>query len=152
MGPIKLGYVIQKASHEDIPAIKALADMHKGEIGFVTRPALIESVERGEILIAADTSIEVVGFVHYRHRRDTQTTLYHIVVHQAYQRKGVGRNLVAALRHEADAKGKSVIVLKCPSELPANAFYQSCGFEHRGVEPGKNRPLNVWALFTANLI
>jgi hypothetical protein len=35
--------------------------------------------------------------------------------------------------------------LKCPTELPANAFYEHLGLQLVACETGKHRPLNVWA-------
>lgn len=130
---------------KDLDAIKQLADQHKEELGFVLRPALQKAVTDQELFVA-ETDKEIVGFVHYHHRRDQQTTLYHIAVRATYQRQGIGAALIKTLHAEASRLGKSHILLKCPMELAANRFYSQCGFSLYGTSNGKRRPLNVWML------
>jgi ribosomal protein S18 acetylase RimI-like enzyme len=143
---------IRKAVSSDISDLKALADAHKNELGFVLRPALTRSVDNRSIIVAIPVNDQVLaGFVDYHHRKDSQTTIYHIVVASDWRRIGIGRELVEALRSEAMAFGKHRIVLKCPEDLMANAFYQSIGFRVAAVEIGKTRPLNVWQLTVTSL-
>lgn len=93
---------------------------------------------------APDEQSEVAGMVHFYARRDHIITLYNIVVAQTYQSRGIGRRLFEALIGVAESRGKTLIRLKCPAELPANLFYKHLGLELIVVEPGKIRPLNVW--------
>lgn len=137
--------VIRKATLADLDAIKAISDAHRRELGFVLRPALVESIERNEVLVAENHQ-GLIGFVEYRHRQDEQTTLYHIVVAADYHRRGIGRRLIERLADEARMAGKEFIALKCPVTLPANAFYARTGWSLVGSEPGKRRPLNLWQL------
>lgn len=138
---------IRKALHSDISDLKALADSHKEELGFVLRPALVKSINHGTILLAASTTAPVLlGFIDYHHRKDPQTTLYHIVVSSDQRRHGIGREMVTELCKEALALEKSHIVLKCPVNLSANAFYRDLGFQLMATETGKTRRLNVWRL------
>ena len=137
--------VIRKATQEDLDAIKALADTHRYELGFVRRPALAEAVDRREVLVAYDCQ-DLVGFAEYRHRQDAQTTMYHIVVKQEYRGQGIGRALMEALRDEAQFEGKQVVRLKCPADLAANCFYKSVGYRLVGEETGKRRSLIIWEL------
>jgi len=137
--------VIRKATLADLDAIKAIADWHRHELGFIIRPALARSVERGELLIAAN-STNLIAFIEYHHRCDAQTTLYHIVVVPDYRRQGIGRRLIEQMANEARAVGKEIIALKCPTTLPANDFYTRTGWSLAGSEPGKHRPLNLWQL------
>jgi ribosomal protein S18 acetylase RimI-like enzyme len=134
----------RKARSDDIEAIKAIADAHREELGFVLRPALEDSIQRGEILIS-ENGTGLVGFVEYHHRRDEQTTLYHIVVKTEYRNQGIGRSLILALQKEAEAIGKNVIRLKCPADLPAQDFYDRMGFQIEGEAQGKRRRLVLWA-------
>jgi len=137
---------IRQATAEQIDAIKRLFDRHKTELGFVTRSALVNSLKRNELLVAATENGEIVGVVHYRHRKDGQTTLYSIVVDSAYRLRAVGRVLLHELKHEALSKGQKSIQLKCPVELEANKFYKAEHFLLVTIEPGKHRPLNIWFL------
>ena len=67
-------FMVRQASVEDIDMIKQLADAHKHELGFLRRPALLEAIDRQELLIIHNEAC-IIGFVEYRHRRDHHTTL-----------------------------------------------------------------------------
>ncbi len=140
-----IGITIRKATLDDISAIKDLADAHKYELGFMIRSALVRSVGRQEVFVAED-STDIVGFVEYHHRKDRQTTLYHIAVRVNYRRKGVGRLLITTLVAEAREREKKSIQLKCPLDLAANRFYYRMGFSRIGIELGERRRLAVWEL------
>jgi GNAT superfamily N-acetyltransferase len=122
-----------------------MVDAHRHELGFVRLPSLREQIERGEMLVAT-LGDEPVGFVDYHRRRDGQITLYHIAVEPAFRAQGVGRVLVAALAQVARDAGCARIALKCPVDLPANAFYREYGFELAETLNGRRRGLNVWVL------
>jgi N-acetylglutamate synthase-like GNAT family acetyltransferase len=133
----------RKAILTDLDAIKRLADMHRTELGFVLRPSLEKSIHDREIIVAFHEDY-LVGFVHYHHRKDQQTTLYHIAVHPSHRSCGIGQELVSRLRADSRESGKILIRLKCPVTLPSNQFYQQVGFQLAGTEDGKERKLNVW--------
>jgi ribosomal protein S18 acetylase RimI-like enzyme len=133
---------IRKALASDIEAIKAIADMNKQELGFVTKPAFLFGIQKGWLLVAEDN--DVIGFLHYRHRRGVQTTVYEICVTQDYRGQGIGRMLITALLQECQERGKAYIKLKAIAGLPANGFYQHLGFIFVGSVPGNKRKLNVW--------
>jgi ribosomal protein S18 acetylase RimI-like enzyme len=136
---------IRKAVKANLDDIKKLADQHKEELGFVLRPALEKSIDGLELFVAENNN-QIIGFVHYHHRKDEQTTLYHIVVNSLYRRQGVGKELINALYSEAINMKKEVILLKCPKNLPANSFYEDIGFKLNREEEGKVRALQVWTL------
>lgn len=139
--------IVQYARLDDLDAIKRLCDDHRLELGFVMRPTLEAAIQAQEVMVARETvSGLCIGLVHYHHRRDAQTTLYHLVVVQNSRWHGVGRALVFALRDEARSRGKSLIRLKCPESLPANQFYAKVGFAKAATEPGKLRSLNLWEM------
>jgi GNAT superfamily N-acetyltransferase len=138
-------FVIRKATKVDLDAIKAIADAHRNELGFVLRPALARSILREEVLVAQNGS-GPIGFVEYHHRRDKQTTLYHIAVNSEHRQLGIGKALIDALRSEALALGKETIRLKCPADLPTRSFYEHIGFRSTGIESGKNRSLAIFTL------
>ncbi|HEX2913494.1 MAG TPA: GNAT family N-acetyltransferase [Chloroflexia bacterium] len=138
------------ASQSHLAGTKRLSDRNKRELGFVNRAILEKAIVAGELLVAVDSRAteeepDVAGFVHFYVRRDQVITLYSIVVSQAYQGTGLGRRLFEALVIEARQRGKQQILLKCPTELAANLFYERMGLEIIRVEEGKRRPLNVWA-------
>lgn len=145
--PSRDGIMVRKAQLLDVDALKMLADANRRELGFVLRPSLIESISREQVLVAVTASPEIItGFVEYRHRKDERTTLYHIVVSFHYRGIGIGRALIRTLGLESMEFGKKHILLKCPEDLPSNAFYRSLGFQLIDTENGKTRRLNVWHL------
>ena len=136
-------FTIRKAEQEDIDRIKAIADSNKDAIGFVLRPALVEAIQRKWVLVAEDSG-QLIGFAQYRHRRDSQTTLYEICVAEEYRGNGVGRALLDALVEESRRLGKTIIRLKCPADNEANGFYDHLRFVRVGWEQGRRRKLIRW--------
>ena len=136
---------IRKATQSDLGQLKSLVDRHKHELGFVLRPALLQSIQRDEVFVAVSDGL-MIGLVEYHHRRDEQTTVYHIVVADEWRRQGVGGQLLTALQEESRRKSKRHILLKCPFDLSANAFYGETGFQLAASENGHSRKLNVWKM------
>ena len=136
---------IRKANPADLDEIKNLADAHKHELGFVLRPALTNSIQRDEVFVA-ENSGNVVGFIEFHHRRDGQTTLYHIAVQSDHRRQRTGRQLVDALIRDAREHADGFVQLKCPVDLEANQFYERLGFSCIGIQPNKHRKLAIWRL------
>jgi N-acetylglutamate synthase-like GNAT family acetyltransferase len=139
-------FTYRKATLADVDAMKALVDRHKTELGFVVRSALERSIGLSEVIVAIYASAHLAGFVHYHHRKDGQTTLYNIVVDQPYRRNRVGRQLIIELTSEARRYRQNAVLLKCPEQLPANDFYEHCGFALVEKESGKKRPLSIWRI------
>jgi len=137
--------LIRKAVPNDLDAIKQLTDQHRHELGFVLRPALQEAIADQELFVAEVEDL-IAGFVHYHHRRDRQTTLYHIAVREERRGQGIGRALIEALSVESTSRGQRQILLKCPKNLAANDFYANIGLSLICAEKGKRRELNVWVL------
>jgi N-acetylglutamate synthase-like GNAT family acetyltransferase len=134
---------IRKAQQNDLDEIKALADSHKKELGFILRPVLARSIDQGELLVAANHR-GIVGFIQYHHRRDLQTTLHNIVVKPDHRGMDVGQKLFSNLIDEARSIQQQMVLLKCPEELDANGFYARMGCHQVLIENGKARRLNVW--------
>lgn len=148
------------ASLEDIDAVKHLADAHRHELGFVVRASLTDAHQRGALFVAtlpftdaeqyqeagfAPSSHRIVGFLQAYFRRDGQVTLHSMAVDVMYRRYGIGRALVSALFSASCNRQMHTVLLRCPVDLMANAFYAALGFERRTIEPGKRRELVVWA-------
>jgi len=142
--------LIRKATSQDLETIKSLADAHRRELGFVLRPALLRSIKRNEVLVAEDRG-KLIGFAEYHHRKDGQTTLYHIAVTHVYRRQGIGQALVEYILKEAKKLGQRFLLLKCPADLPANKFYLAIGFNFFGHEVTKNKILNQWKFHLLNI-
>jgi ribosomal protein S18 acetylase RimI-like enzyme len=135
--------MVRFAAADDVPAVKAIADRHRHELGFVPAAALVEAARERRLLVAVLDG-KVVGFVHFRCCRDGHATIYEIAVLSEHRRRGVGRALVGAVSQEAIQRGCIVLQLKCPIDLSANEFYRRVGFTEAGIEEGKRRPLRIW--------
>lgn len=118
---------VRPAAAEDLDGMKAMADRHRDDLGFVRRGALAAGIARGEVLVMGEA-----GFCHYRTRRDGWHVVYEIVSEQ----RGTGRELLTAV--------PLPVRLKCPADAPANGFYAHLGGMLVGTETGKRRALNVW--------
>lgn len=127
------------ALSEDLLEIKALADAHRRELGFVNRAALSDAITKQEVLYVPKR-----GFLHFHHRLDKISTLYHLVVEPSSRKQGIGRQLCQAWEEQSQNRGMTDLRLKCPLDLQSNGFYARLGFRRINIEPGKNRPLVVW--------
>ncbi|MHB8573921.1 MAG: GNAT family N-acetyltransferase, partial [Dehalococcoidia bacterium] len=132
---------VRQAQAADIPAVKAILDAHRYiELGFVPLPAVRTALERGWLYVAVVDGV-IAGTIDWWARRDGVVVLYNIAVSATARGRGAGRALLQTLIDWATARGASEIRLKCPAELPANAFYKAAGFRLTGVDAGKRRPL-----------
>ena len=122
-----------------IQEAKKIASSFSREIGFVNQAALEASLKRSELEV-----ISGVGFIHFHHRKDGQTTIYEIAVDRASQKHGWGRLLFYRVLSAAIELGQSNIFLKCPIDNDSNGFYERLGFVLERIDPGKKRPLNCW--------
>ncbi|NJR17207.1 MAG: GNAT family N-acetyltransferase [Calothrix sp. CSU_2_0] len=126
------------ATEKDLPFVKALADAHRHEIGFVNTATLAEAIAHKEILCTSH------GFLHFHHRRDRISTLYHLCVSPSHRRQGVGLKLIRAWEEYSGKSGIKTLRLKCPLDLEANGFYCRIGFSRVNLEAGVKRSLVVW--------
>lgn len=130
---------VKFALPENLSEIKALADAHRQELGFINRATLAAAVNNQEILYVPEG-----GFLHFHHRLDKISTLYHLVVEASSRKQGIGRQLCQAWEEHSRNCGITSVRLKCPLDVQANGFYSRLGFRRISIEPGKNRPLVVW--------
>lgn len=129
-----------------IEGAKKLADANRNIFGFITRGAFDEAYLNGTLIVAVRGS-EVIAFLRYHHRkRDLQTTLYDICVSASERGNGLGMRMIKMLIDYCHESKRATILLKCPSHLPANIFYQRNGFVCINTLVGKRQNLNVWQL------
>jgi N-acetylglutamate synthase-like GNAT family acetyltransferase len=138
-------WIVREALAADISSVKRLFDQHRIELGFVLRPTLEKAVQAREVLVVV-TKGQILGAVHFHHRHDKQTTLYHIAVSNSKHRKGIGTALIKALGEVCVVREQIHILLKCPADLSANLFYAHLGFQHERTESGKRRALHIWVV------
>lgn len=142
----------QEASEEDAPAILALADVHRDELGPISHHQqwLLQQVARGEVFIARAGEGKVVGFVVFSHqslREHGNTIVYYLCTSKDYRGQGIGKLLMETVASDARMYGNKTIALKCPANAPANHFYQSIGYALAGSETDdEGGQLNLWIL------
>lgn len=135
---------IRHAIQADLDQLKSIADANRETLGFVLRRKIEDAIKQERVLIASSGDL-LMGFVIYRHRkRDKQTTLSEICVHNAWRGQGVGKSLLEALIQECERLEREFIQLKCPENLSANEFYKQLGYQFIATEAGKKRNLIVW--------
>ena len=145
-------FTLHEASGDDAPAILALADVHRDELGAIIehRQWLFHQVARGEVFVAKAGEGKVIGFVVFSHqslREQENTTVYYLCTSKDHRGQGVGKLLMGAVASDARIRGKKTIDLKCPTHSPANHFYKSIGYELRRSETGREGTrLNFWAM------
>ncbi len=146
------GITIREALQEDALAILALSEASKDELGSISqhRQWLNQQIDSGQVFVAETNEGEVVGFVVFNHNllaEDEHTTIYYLCTDSSYRRRGIGKRLMEAVAVDARLYGKKRITLKCPTQLPANHFYQSIGYTLQESETDhESGPLNVWIL------
>jgi len=148
--------VVGPATSDTIDAMKRLADAHRHELGFIVRASLVDACQRGALFVAysacnsnigmveAISLPGIVGFVQSHFRRDGQTTLHAIAVEKTHRQRGVGTALIQALFDASADRQMRSVLLRCPTDLGANAFYQALDSRLERTEAGKRRQLNVW--------
>lgn len=134
---------IRFAVQEEIGDLKKMADLYTKELGFIIKPALIESIKKNLVLVILFRE-SIVGFSEYRHKKDEFTVIYHFVIHEDYRGMGLGKLLLDRTIKEAKKNNKKFIQLKCPEDLHANYFYQKNGFQIINTEKGKKRKINQY--------
>lgn len=139
-------FFVRFAAPIDTPSIKKIADANKGALGFIPQAKVNDAIKQQRVLVLC-TDQELTGFVIYRHRKtDSQTTLSDICVVEAWRGQKGGHQLMQALVQDCVEHERSFILLKCPTELKANYFYEKVGFTRVGIDNGNRRPLNIWRL------
>lgn len=127
------------AQSSDLTWIKEIADAHRRELGFIKRATLASAIDTQEIICFPGD-----GFLHFHHRRDQISTLYHLCIAKNRKYQGIGRQLIKAWEEESRKNGITSLRLKCPIDLEANGFYTRVGFNRVEIQPGNRRSLVVW--------
>lgn len=123
---------IRLATESDIARIQETARTLTKELGYLGKGQIVALVKAKKTLIC-----EVTGaFCQFNKRRDGVSVIYTIAVPLKHRSKGIGRRLVEALG--------TPVRLKCILGLPANRFYEKCGFKMIGVEKSTKTQLLVW--------
>lgn len=135
--------LIRPALPDDLGTIKQLVDANRASFGFVLQAVLADGIASGRMYVAEQANT-LVGFVHFRHRRDGWTTVYEICTAVEARRQGIGTNLITVLMQEDRLRDRCGVQLKCPSGATANEFYAAVGMRRISEVPGRKQSLIVW--------
>lgn len=114
------------------------------QLGFISKVQVEQAEEAGQLYWRESEDGEIVAAAIIRHCvKKPQTTLQDIAVLEEHRGKGLAQSIID---EAADDSRHPKMVAKCPEDLPSNDWYDSQGWEHAGVQDGKNRDLNIWEL------
>jgi len=89
--------------------------------------------ERNCIGMVAETGSKIVGYMLYELYK-SRLEILNFAVHSEYRRRGIGRQMFEKLSAKLSQQRRSEIVLAVrESNLPAQLFFQRCGFVATGV-------------------
>ncbi len=91
-----------------------------------------KDISGGHIYVALNDD-KIIGFAIFGKSRDDDFPdygeLYALYVLEAYQRTGIGRMLVAAVKNEFKLKGYKNFIIACLTQNPSCSFYEKIGGE-----------------------
>jgi ribosomal protein S18 acetylase RimI-like enzyme len=135
---------IRIASQEDIPAIKKIAEktwhvayqslLEEEQITFMleemySTEALERQFKEGDVFLVAQAELEVLGFCSYRNEGPEIVRIPKLYVLPRAQKKGVGKQLIAAVATNAKKLGAKILELNVKRDNPSLHFYLNLGFE-----------------------
>jgi acetyltransferase len=103
------------------------------EVDSPYRVILVATTESGEV--AGSVQLSLVQKENGRHRAEVQK----LVVHSHYRKHGLGRRLMAAIEHEAQQRGISLLVLDTIAGELAEQLYLKLGYVRVGEIPNYAR-------------
>lgn len=140
-------HTIRRAGPEDAPAVAAIADaayrIHIPRIGRMPLPMLADYSDltaRGLVHVLEVEGV-LAGYVVLIHEPDT-LLVENVAVSPAFQKRGLGRALLAFADAIARAAGYGTIRLYTNAAMTENiALYGRCGYTetHRATEEGRHR-------------
>lgn len=124
----------------------ALYRSQSGTLGFMPRGAFEESIAKQRILVAADQTGALVGYVMYR-VTDRTAIIAHLCVKVAVRQSGIATQLLTEFKRiTAHLDG---IKLKCRRDFDAHRLWPKVGFVAKGSAIGRGEDsaeLVIWHL------
>ncbi len=131
------------ATPADLAYVVDLQKRNSEAIGFLSRVALQEKIERKQVHLALENDAPA-GFLHHGSLARPEVRIFQAAIQYDARRRHHGMMLVQDLIDRATKAGAQGISLRCLDYLDANDFWTVAGFEHIGTEPGGKGLLNVW--------
>lgn len=86
---------VSLASEADFKAIIRIANQHRAELGQVLKHNLKTGINENSLLVARNTSGDVIGFILWHRRQDGWSTIYDIAVDRDFAGAGIGQILMS---------------------------------------------------------
>ena len=139
----------------DVPAevtgyldhVRHLADANRGTLGFLPATAYREAAMKGRLWVAVGGTTtnarELRGYLFFGDRFP-RLRVYQVYVCPRFRASGIARRLINKLKRYGERHEYLTITARVASELPANEFWNSLGFNVTGRCPGgkKGRTIN----------
>lgn len=107
-------------------------------------------IKQQMVWVAEASNGQLIGFL-TAEQFDDEYHIWELAVHQDYQKRGIGRALIAALIEQARHQARAAITLTTFRELPFNEqFYVQLGFQTLPDNQLSARLLSIFDLEKAN--
>lgn len=139
---------IREGGPGDLAWIDQMQKVHAGHLGFLWAKALEKRIDEKTVRIAVDSHGTQFAYIMWGegyNGRDDVTICYQLAVAPAHYRRLIGASLVAAWI-ESLPYGFRLAGCWCAQDLPANNFWEACGFQAMAWRTGsriKQRP-HIW--------
>jgi len=120
---------------QHVHAVRSFLLEHNRTLGFFPQGALMEYVERNQVLIALDGDV-CAGFLTFRPRGEA-IRIVHLCVAETHLRLGVARKLAEML--SAEKKHYVGVGLKCRADYELDNFWRKLGFAPGKAASGRGR-------------
>ena len=117
-----------------LPAVKLLGRKYSGTLGFFPDGAFDDHAARGHLLAASVGDTELAGYCAFRVSKG-RAMIVHLCVAEAHHKKGIAKQLFAAVKTHAQERDLRGIGLNCRRDYPATNLWPKLGFV-----PVKNKP------------
>lgn len=139
---------IREGGPSDLAWIDQMQKVHAGHLGFLWAKAIEKRLDEKTVRIAVDAQGIQFAYIMWGegyNGRDDVTICYQLAVAPAHFRRLIGASLVASWI-ESLPYGMRLAGCWCAQDLPANNFWEACGFQALAWRTGsriKQRP-HIW--------
>lgn len=136
------------ATPADLPFVVHLQKLWSNNLGFLPRVALAEYINSKQLLLVRENG-QAAGYLNWTCTKAGMVRIPQVALEPELLRTTVGSKIMAHLKRAAVRGDCSVIRLTSRSDLPANLFWPTLGFNVTAVyaNPTKrNLPLFEWTM------
>ena len=140
---------ISKLTSQDLSVVDNLRKRYTKWLGFLTRKALRDYLERGGGLGAKTENGELIGYLLYA-ENSHRFRITHLCVAEEFVKQGIAKRLINALKKTRSSQ--KVIILHCRRDFPAHKMWPKLEFVSLGEKPSRSAAghlLTFWCLTLA---